>query len=535
LDRLQQPRVLWGLVATLLLAHCALAWASRMPGVLTGEDEAIYLLLAQQIPQLRYHDVFLAHQPFHAMYPPGYPVLLALWSGIAGTGFDGFLLPGITASAGALLLTFLVVRKLWSVEVALLILAALAVNPYLVDRAGTLASEAPFTLLTLLALWGVVQGGRAGLAVAASAAVGAALTRSLGITVCLALAANWLWGRRFAPVAALGGAAVATAGAWLVWTALAPGKLVGASYAADFTQAGVGGGPALLPFIGVLGTRIAANVPAYLGITVPSLLPLPALPRNPVDNLLGAGLTALGLLAGLLVLWRRWRVAALYLVATAIILAIWPWHVERFIMPLLPLLVSAVVIGAGDLAARRRPAWRVPAMAGLAAVLILTGAAQSAAAVSSAARCERGQHPPAPSCVSPDQSSYFAALDFVRTSLPEDAVLLSTKRATAYYYSGRRQIAWQTAFAAGPDGLVDLLRSRGVEHVILASLHWADLGQLPAVLEPNCGAFTLVRHFPPRTYLLRLRSPEEPDDGSGCAAVAEHRARNVSRDFERER
>jgi hypothetical protein len=529
-----RARLVWALVATMLVAHATLAWVGRMPGVLTGEDEAIYLLLSRELAQFRYTDAYLTHQPVHAMYPPGYPAALALWSAVVGAGFDRSLLLGIGASAGALLLTFLTIRRIWSETIALVVLAPLAVNPYLIDRAGTLASEAPYLLLTMLALWGAARGDRRGLVTAGAAALAAALTRSIGVTILGALAVNWLWGRKFGVTAAVAAVAALTAGVWLAWSFSAPGKFIGTSYAADFTQAGLGGGPAALGLLAAVGSRIAINVPTYLAITIPGLLPLPALPGTLLDNGLGAALTVVGLLTGGVVLWRRWRAAALYLGATAAVLAVWPWHVERFAMPLLPLLVGGVVIGLGGLVGRRRPRWELPAMAGVAGLLYLTGAGLTASQLSAKVHCERGQSPPSPSCVGRDQASFFAALDYVRTDVPADAILLTSKRATAYYYTGRRQIQWQTAAAVRPDSLITFLRQERVGYVLLGSLHWADLDQLPKALTPNCATLALVRAFPPRTYLFRLRGPGEPDDGSGCAALAEHRERNIARDFNRD-
>jgi hypothetical protein len=525
--------LVWGGVAGLLLLHAGLAWARRMPGVLTGEDEAIYLLLARELANLRYSDIFLTHQPTHAMYPPAYPAALLLWSLIAGPRFDGFLIIGIASSAGALLLTFLAVRRLVSAGVALLVLAALAVNPHLVERAGALATEAPYMLLTMVALWSTLHGDKRSVLIAGAAAIMAALTRSIGMTVFAALAANWLWGRRYA-AAAVGASAALTVGAWLVWSFAAPGKLVGASYAADFAQGGVGRGTALLGFPAVLAHRMATNVPNYAGIAVPSILPLPLVGGTALDNMLAALLTVVGLTTGMLILWRSWRVAVLYVLATAAVLAIWPWYIERFVMPLLPLLVTALLLGVGAAVAHRWPRWRVTAMAAVAGMLVLTGAGQIASDLSAMAVCERGHVPPAPSCLNSDQASFFATLDYVKRETRPDAILLTTKRATAYYYTGRPQIQWQTAGAAGPDSLIAFLRNKGVGYVILGSLHWADLDQLPNGLEPNCAALELVQAFPPRTYLLRLRQPGERDDGSGCRALAEHRQKNVGRDFDRD-
>jgi hypothetical protein len=528
-----RTRLIWACVVGLLLIHAGLAWALRMPGVLTGEDEAIYLLLARELGHFRYSDVFLAHQPIHAMYPPAYPAALQLWSLVAGTWFDGYLVIGIACSAAALVLTFLAVRRVASPWLALLVLATLAVNPYLIERAGAVATEAPYMLLTMVALWCAMRGDRKSLLIAGTAAVMAALTRSIGMTIFAALAANWLWGRKFF-AAAVGATAALTVSAWLIWSFAAPGKLVGASYAADFTQGGVGRGTALIGFPAVLAGRIATNVPNYVGIAIPSILPLPAVPGTTLDNMLGALLTVVGLASGLRILWRSWRVAVLYVAATAAVLAVWPWHIERFVMPLLPLLVTALLLGVGAVVARRWPRARFPAMAGVAGMLCLASLGQVTSELAAMAPCERGQAPPAASCVTSDQASFFAALDYVKRELPADAIVLTTKRATAYYYTGRPQIQWQAAASAGPDSLIPFLRDGGVDYVILGSLHWADLDQLPRALEPNCAALGLDRAFPPRTYVFRLRDPGERDDGSGCRALAEHRQKNLGRDFDRE-
>jgi hypothetical protein len=516
-------RPVWALVAALLTLHVALAWRGRMPGVLTGEDEATYLLLAKEIRHLRYRDVFLTDRPVETMYPPGYPALLALWGDVVGDGFDRLLGLSMAASAAALLLTFLAVRRLWSEPVALLVLAPLAVNPFLVQRAGTLASEAPFMALTLLALWSVTRGDRAGAVIAGAGGVAAVMTRSVGAAIVIALVVHWLWGKKTSVIARWASLAAVTLGAWLAWTVLAAGKHVGPSYMVDFLRGGVPGSSLSGLFVEV-GKRIATNVPSYLGITIPYVLPLPTLPGTIVDNLLGTALTCAGLAVGVVVLWRRWRAAALYVLATAAVLVVWPWALGRFVMPLLPLLVLMLLLGVETIVRRRWPRWALPAMAGLAGVLFVTGTARVVANLSATAGCVRGESPPAGSCVTADQASFFSALAYVRRDLPDSVTLLTTKRATAYYYTGRREVEWRAAVAAGPDHLLAFLRDHDVGYVILGTLLWADLNQLPDVLEPNCSALQLVQRFPPHTYLLRVRAPGEPDDGSGCRALAQHRA-----------
>ena len=392
-------RYLWAAVVGLLVVHVTLAWLTRPGGIETGHDDAQYILLGGSLARGEYRDVFQVDAPLHRMYPPGYPALLAVWEGVAGERFDALVTLSIVSSTVALALTFATLRRLFSSSIAVLCLAVLAVNPYLLDYAGRVVSEAPYSMFSLVALWALTRteaSPRMGFLAGASA-IAAALTRSIGVTLLIALGIHWILERRFARAAALATAAAVTVGLWTWWTAMAPVSYVGRSYLADATFSASGHIPR--PLAWELAHRVVHNVPAYLGLTLPQLMSFPTVPGTVVDNVLAAAITTGGLAAGMWVFARSWRPAALYLLAYGALLAAWPWQIGRFAVPVLVVAVPAVLIGSGWLTSGFGARWGPRTTLTLGSILALNGAVHTAEMVRVRGQCVRGRMPPSPTCV----------------------------------------------------------------------------------------------------------------------------------------
>ena len=508
-DLRTDTRYLWAAVVGFLAVHVTLAWITRAPGIETGQDDALYVLLSRSLAHGEYRDVFLVGAPPSRGFPPGYPALLAAWQAVAGARFDAL------------------VRKRFSSSTALLCLAILAVNPYLVDVAGQVATEAPYAMFSLLALWALTRTDASSsmVVLAGVAAIAAALTRTVGATLLIALGIQWTLNRRLVSVPTLAIAVAVIVGLWTSWTATAA---VPAFYLADAAFSASGGIAHSLPR--ELVYRAVHNVPTYLGVILPYLLPFPAVPGTVVDNVLGAAITTGGLAAGIGVFARRWRPAALYLVLYGALLALWPWQVSRYVVPVLYLAVPAVLIGSGWLTRRFGASWERRTVLALGFVLALNGTLRTARMLQIRRDCARGTTPPSPTCVHPNQASFFAALDYVGKYTPSDAIYVSAKPATLFYYTGRRSIWFRTAVAQDSASFVPFLVRSGAEYVLLASLQ-ASEPQLANLLRVNCTAFSLVESFPPRTYLFRLRSGALQSDEMSCRALADYRQANIGQDF----
>ncbi|MGH7665484.1 MAG: glycosyltransferase family 39 protein [Gemmatimonadaceae bacterium] len=517
------------LVASILIMHAALALFRQPPGVLTGHDDAVYLSLARSVTAWGYDDLFLLGQPAHQKYPPAYPALLAIWQGVAGTSHGAATALSTVLSVSTLALTYAAVRRVWSTTIALVTLAALALNPLLVLHAGRVATEIPFAFFTMGALLALAgpHPSRRMLAVAAIAAILAALTRTAGVALLLAILLHWVLERRWAAAGGLGVASMATVGSWLAWTAVAPARVDGSSYIADLAH--VAPHASLTDF---LFDRVVMRPIEYLGWELLPILPVPGIPGTPIENAAFAIVMTGGLLAGVVVLWRRWRVAALYLMGYAVLLVFWPWQQDRYLVPLLPLIVPGLLIGLFAIARTlRMPRPKVLGFV-FAAVIIATGAWQNTRFADRYPGCDGDVVTPDLACLSPDQASFFRAIEYLRSHVPADAVVLSAKPATVYHYTGHRSVGRDAKVLDANDLLRQLRESRD-SHVLLGSI-LADEPRVMAVqLQAICGALDATAAFPPRTYLFAVRRADAgPADGRACAAVSAYRVANAEFDYE---
>jgi len=525
-----------GIALALVLLHGWLAWEGRSPGVLTGQDDAEYFMLAQALRHGGYADLHRIGTPTHQKFPPGYPAAIAAVTGVVGPRFDAVLLLGVLGSALALALLYTVLRRLWHPVGALMVLAPLAVNPYLLGLAGEIRAEPLYLLLTLVALFALATAdprpGR--LVVATTATVAAALTRSIGVTLLVAVAFHWLLERRWGAVAAVSLSAALTVGVWIAWTIKAPEQFVGSSYIADVTDriGSQGGGGVVLGLL----QRVVRNLPKLLGSIVPAQLAFPAVPRTPWDNLASATLVTAGLAAGLWALARSWRPAALYVLATGGLLSIWPWIEERFVTPSVPLILAVTLLGLDRLVARWGMRARAVVVGTVALILTVNGTHLTLRAMQTRADCMRGATPPSPTCMRADQASYLAAMQHIRQHVPAGAVFMSAKPETVYHYTGHQSVFRRFTYQQDSLSLPAFLQQWDVRYILLGSVHIAEPGTMAAALLGNCRRLELEAMFPPRTLLLRVPSAgEEPPAHNGCAAIDFYRRANLGRDFDLDR
>jgi hypothetical protein len=529
-ERWRRPLSL--VVVLVIGAHMVTAWLGREIGLLVTQDDARYILLARALRTATYHDLFTVGHPAHSLYPPGYPVLLAVWGALFGEGFHTYIALTVLLSGAALWILFLALRKLVSTEIAALCIVAVAANSHLIARAGSVRSEIPFLFFLVLFAWAVASDRISDrhLLVAAGAALAAALTRSLGAALPLALMGHLLLERRYRALITFGGAALVTVGAWQFWT------ITGAADAAastNYVTAAVSGweDPPDAGVFGVILDRFRRNGLRY-GHVLPGQL-FPTVPGTPIDNVIALLLWAGGLLAGGWVLLRRWRPAVLTLVIAFPVLGVWPYWHGRFVEPFLPLIVPLVVVGIGALAARIRRPWRQPVIYTLVAIIAVTGLVQAGRALMARNDCGEFSLSNPPACLAVDTQSFLRAVDYVSRAVPEDAVFVTAKPEPLFYYTGRPSMDYTTMRRASPStDIAGLLRDRGVGFVLLGSVHFTEPEALLNGLISACEELGVEAHFPPRTYLLRVLEGPEPDpERNACESLGQYEEASAERDF----
>jgi hypothetical protein len=435
---LLQPR--WLLAAFLLLSLCS--FELRLD---TGGDNVVYLLLGESLATGHgYTDVWRPTPTPHTQYPPGFPLLVCLVK----------LVFGAAAMVPVKLLVQLLGVATFAAALALYRRAApgesgpgllLLFSPLLLTFGSRILTEIPFLLLAVSVLALLLEpedqrGVRAWLAV--PLVLAALLVRTGGVALALAAALALARRRRWLHLAVLAGSAAALLLVWQVRSV----DLGGSSYLQSLL--------ARDPYVTEFGrvsvfeflARVGRNSVRYAFTTLPDVV-VPAGSVPVLREVLGAALTGLVAL-GLWLRLKRPTVLELYAVAAGLVLLAWPevWSGDRFLLPLLPLVMLYLWTGLKKLAERvRRP------MAAKIAVGLLIGTNLVFVGLGTPRRVNanlawlRGDHAAG---YEPDWRSYFAAVywlacnsrpaDVVLARKPEYVYLLARRRSACYPFTNDR-------------------------------------------------------------------------------------------------
>jgi 4-amino-4-deoxy-L-arabinose transferase-like glycosyltransferase len=506
-----------GLVIGVILLVAVLAgWWTRAPEVGVGGDEATYVILSRSLAQGRYRDESLLGAPPHAKYPPGMPAWIGAIQAVSGPGLDGVRAANLLLLALTALLIGDAVRRLSGPWPGAAAVALTAFSPGLLEFAGMALSEVPFTFLVAGSLWLTLRFNGdprpGGIAAAMAAAVAGFLVRSAGITAVAGVLA-WLVVRRRLRsgwIAVLV-SALAIAG-WFAYTALAgPASDTGSSYGRDLSEVastGPGGFAGLL----MQGTN---NARLYL-LALPESLGVPTIPGTPIDNLLWLVVLLACGSVGLLALLRRWPAAAVHLLLSAAVLVVWPWPVIRLMIPMLPLIGAALLLGSFALAGRIGPTAQTIVPLVFAALLSSSGLVAHLARDTNH-ECNRRNPYDDPACFSPGNRNMVWAARLIRDSAPPGTVVATGRPAAVHYFSGRPTLSLSALRrSAGESGTPD----PAIIWVLLSDLNSRERSAARRLRELGCERFE-VRARAPRVVLLVPRASPAGPGADACAALQE--------------
>ena len=512
----------WAALAGLVALHVILAALLFDPKPFLGGDNAGYMILADALRTGRgYRDIYLPGAPLHAQYPPVYPTILAVVA-LLGGGLISFKTLSVGFTTASLLVLYLLARRRLDGTAAFGVTVPFALSPLVLDYSHWVLSEAPFLLLTLVALWGGVQmedDRSRPVIVATIFALLAYLTRAAGLPLIAALLLALAWRRDWKRLGRVAIAAGAVIGGWWVW-----GRLAATGSARVYTNNFLLINP-YQPELGYVGpgdliVRLVNNIRLY-GVEV---LPRALAGQSALGAFALPGiLTALAILALAIAGWggsvgrRRIGLLEAFIFFYAGLILLWPqvWTDRRFLLPLLPVILLFAVEGAiwaFEFVRVGRPGWVLPALGILIGLLAIPDHVRTASVNQRCLRFYRQGDRLA--CYPPAWRSFFQAASWVRDGTPADVVVVSRKP-RLFFLFGRRQ-GDVYPFTTDDRRMLDFFDTLGADYVVVAGLSATTGRYLVPAIERNRDRFQLAYRVgdpPATTFVLRyLRGP-----GSGAA------------------
>ncbi|MGH9671923.1 MAG: hypothetical protein ACRD44_01985, partial [Bryobacteraceae bacterium] len=410
-------------------------------------DDSLYWVTAKSLASSNgYRIESLPGQPHQTKYPPLYPALLSIvWR----------LFPEFPANLPwAMLLNWLALplfafaaRRLFldygfGTGLAAVLSIAVALNPIVVNLSVMLMTENLFCGLLLITLVLAERAGRPDrpwwLALMAGAAAGACfLTRSSGLPLLVSAPACFLWRRQYRKAAAFIAAMAPAVAGWILWSRahIAPSRDLASMYYTDY-----------------LGFHLAnvslAEMPNLIWLNAGALaFGLSKLLIFSDSITFGsqqlARLVAIASVAGTIrQAWRRG--AAQYpLFALLFVLQALAWHYppdNRFVLPVLPLVLAGFFTEMTHLVGIVRHSWCRPKFADRAAAVLMGGLMAGVVALG-AWRMHFGIRVFLPSVLEQHGSIFrgnLAAYQWLARNAPPDALVFAYSDALLYLYTGRR-------------------------------------------------------------------------------------------------
>lgn len=502
----------FAIAAGLAVLHVALALLTFEPRPHTGGDNAAYITLGRSLLETgTYTELWDPAEPPHTKYPPVFPAVLALAMALGLAPWVQLKLVVLGFSAAAVALSFLWLRGRRRPVMAIGVGLILAVAPGILREGRWILSDVPFWAFSMLALWAFDRlrpGDRIRFAAGSVAVLLAFFTRSAGLPLVVAILGWLAWRRqwlRFGTLSAVVG--VPAVLWWLRGRAFGPAGYVSEFWLVD----------PYLPALGTVGagdmlTRVVQNAGKYVSIHMPVLL---TGSLGAVLTVVAAGISLLALAGWTARLLRaRHRPpgpAELFLPFYIGLIFVWPavWSGERFLLPILPVVLYFAAEGLTLLVRRFRPTQSLAA--GVTAVLLMLVLAApglvAAARVGSecTARYLAGDRYP---CLGGAAwNDFFSMAELTGIALPDGAVVMSRKPRLLYVLSGGVKSV-NYPLSADPDEFFATVAATGARHVLFDRLDAVSEIYLRPVVAARPAAFCLMRIQPETSTALFGIIPE---------------------------
>jgi hypothetical protein len=325
-------------------------------------DDGIYLITAKALAQGQgYRLTYLPDAPLQTKYPILYPAILAvIWKLWPSFPDNLFLMKWFTLVCGAasigLSYLYLIRFGYFSRSIAGLSALICATSPMFLYYSTLTLSEAPFALLAILAMW-AFEAQREGAANQETRQLFLGillalpfLCRTVGVSLVLAgLLIQYFRGR---PLRWMGLGMAAIILPWLMWMAMGLGSWSRDPISGYYTD--------YFGWWAAMGWSLGLHIIGqnFLNLLISNVIVMLAGLNEIIRPVNLWGLTFIVFFIGstplivLIAKLRTWRLLPFFMFSYLLLILIWPWHPFRFLIPILPFLLSYFFEGISNLCKR---------------------------------------------------------------------------------------------------------------------------------------------------------------------------------------
>ena len=525
-------RVSWNTPAVVVVAvvavHVVLGFTSATPAIHPGGDNAAYVSLANSLAtNAAYSEPWHPEEPPHTQYPPLYPAALAVLILLGAKTWVAFKAFSLALTGMAAAFCFLWIQRLHGPRIGALVALLFGVAPGVLISAQWILAEPLFMALVFASLWLLTpdsrrQPGRpvrgkpssrrskAELGVGLVLAIAAYFTRSAGLPLVVAVAIGLVATRRWAALGVFGGLFGIAA---VPWHLRAGDEYVSAfwmvnPYSPDQGQAGIAD----------LVQRVVDNLWQYSSEILPTTI---AGVGGAAGLTLGLALAGLAAWGWVLRVREQAGIPEFFFLLYAGLIVLWPsvWSGDRFLLPIVPLVLLYAGEGLASLTAGRTQ-WRPRVFALIVGVAFLLPAGSSWLERSGqATQCRLQVRTAGPfGCYSANVRELQAMAVWTSERLPQGSVVFTRKPRLFHAFSGHAAAVYP--FTTDERSLLMQADSLGVDHVVLGNWDGSGAMYVSPVVRNNPGRFCLVAQLPvgsgPPVSLLAIRdTPTDDPPGSG--------------------
>jgi tetratricopeptide (TPR) repeat protein len=367
-------------------------------------------------------------------FPPGYPAILAIPQLISRDNVILMKSLSVFFFALCIPLTWLVIREIDTEIAATIVACSALLSPHLIEFSHQVLSEIPYAAVSLAGVLFLIRNRGSddrGLLVVVVLAVASYYVRTIGLTMIGAVVCVQFLDRRYKHGFLMGTAAAAM---------IAPWVLQSSAYLDQFSSVNpYQTESSTMVSVSFLVDRISQNLDSYGLMFFPkAFAPFMSFrpPHTWVSNSLAVTVDLL-ILYFMVMTIRRSRLEApigVYLLLYFIVVLLWPevWADTRFVVPIIPLAIYALLWSARDLINRipipeRYGRWAPYAFS---CIVLLSHGSESA----------RTQIDHAP--YEPMWANYFQSAEWIKDNTPEDALIACRKPFLMNVLSGRKTMSY---------------------------------------------------------------------------------------------